>query len=542
MPVMVLAVLWCTVAMLWPAPSSPGRAPSQSVQLTDVTRAARIAFVHSFGDARLSNIIEGVGGGAAWLDYDQDGHVDLYLATGRVHPGLSDGAAPAGSPRNTLYRNRGDGTFEDVTARAGVGCDGCFSMGLAVGDFDNDGWPDVFVANHGADALFRNQGNGTFRDVAGGAGVSTEASSVAATWLDYDKDGRLDLYVANYLVFDPKYRTYYSPDGFPGPLSYAPQSHSLYRNLGNGRFEDVSRLVRLGPPGRGMGVTAADWDGDGWDDIYVSNDGTENFLLRNAGGKRFEEIGGVAGVGFNGLGDVTASMAVDAGDYDNDGDLDLFVSDNALSSLFRNDGAHFTDVAVESGIGRTSAQFVGWGSFFFDVDNDGDLDIFKGNSDLSRPFGQEDQLYENNGSGLYREAGGRMGPYFQEERMSRGAAFADFDNDGDADVVINALGGPAILLRNDGGNAKNSLILRLAGRASNRDGVGARVQVTAGGRRIVTQKRSASGYLSQNDPRLLIGIGEAKTADVEIVWPSGRRQKVTGVTPGRAVTIEEPGS
>jgi hypothetical protein len=541
MPAMVLAVTWCTVAMLWPAPPSPRRAPSPSVQLTDVTRAARIAFVHSFGDARLSNIIEGVGGGAAWLDYDQDGHVDLYLATGRVHPGLSDGAAPTGNPRNTLYRNKGDGTFEDVTARAGVGCEGCFSMGLAVGDIDNDGWPDIFVGNHGEDVLFRNQGDGTFRDVTRAAGVSSGACSVAATWLDYDKDGRLDLYVANYLEFDPRYRTYYSPDGFPGPLSYAPQPHALYRNLGSGRFEDVSRLVRLGPPGRGMGVTSADWDGDGWDDIYVSNDGSENFLLRNVQGKAFEEIGAVAGVGFNGLGDVTASMAVDAGDYDNDGDLDLFVSDNALSSLFRNDDGHFTDVAVESGIARTSAQFVGWGSFFFDVDNDGDLDIFKANSDLSRPFGQEGQLYENNGAGLYREVGERLGSWFQEDRMSRGAAFADFDNDGDADVVVNALGSTAVLLRNDGGNAKHALSLRLVGRASNRDGVGARVRVSAGGRSIVTQKRSSSGYLSQNDPRLLVGIGDATAADVEIVWPSGRRQKLAGVAAGRTVTIEEPG-
>ena len=535
----VLGVAVCAAAASPPArPSQP--APLHSVRFTDVTRSAGIDFVHSFGDTRLSNIIEGVGSGAAWLDFDQDGFMDLYLASGSPNAGLSDGAPPPRPGGNALYRNRGNGTFEDVTARAGVGCSGCFSMGLAVADFDNDGWPDIFVGNHGDDVLYRNQGNGTFRDVTRAAGVSDPSCSVAATWLDYDRDGRLDLYVANYLVFDPSYRTYYSPDGFPGPLAYEPQPDALYHNAGNGRFENVSRLVRLAPPGRGMGVAAADVDGDGWDDIYVSNDGSENFLLHNLGGRKFEEIGGMAGVAFNGMGDVTASMAAEFGDYDNDGDTDLFVSDTSLSSRFRNDGGRFEDVTVDRGIAARSAQFVGWGSLLFDPDNDGDLDLFKANSDLSRPFGQEDQLFENTG-GRFREVGGKLGPYFDVDGLSRGAAWADYDNDGDADLIIVNLGTPPVLLRNDGAPSHHALSLRLVGTAGNRDGVGARVTVTAGGRTQTAWRHSASGYLSQNDPRLLFGLGTAASADVDVAWPSGRRQSLQGVRAGATVTIREPG-
>jgi hypothetical protein len=535
----VLGLAVCAAAASPPArPSQP--APLHSVRFTDVTRSAGIDFVHSFGDTRLSNIIEGVGSGAAWLDFDQDGFMDLYLASGSPHPGLSDGAPPPRAGGNALYRNRGNGTFENVTARAGVGCSGCFSMGLAVGDFDNDGWPDLFVANHGDDVLYRNQGDGTFRDVTRAAGVSDPSCSVAATWLDYDHDGLLDLYVANYLVFDPAYRTYYSPDGFPGPLAYEPQPDSLYHNTGHGRFVDVSRLVRLTAPGRGMGVAVADVDGDGWDDIYVSNDGSENFLLHNVGGRKFEEIGAMSGTAFNGMGDVTASMAAEFGDYDNDGDPDLFVSDNALSSLFRNDAGRFVDVTVDRGIAASSAQFVGWGSLLFDPDNDGDLDLFKANSDLSRPFGQEDQLFENTG-GRFREVGGKLGPYFDVDGMSRGAAWADFDNDGDADLVIANLGSPAVILRNEGAPSHHSLSLRLVGTTSNRDGIGARVTVTAGGHTQSAWRHGASGYLSQSDPRMLFGVGPSTSADIEVVWPSGRRQSLQGVQAGATVTIREPG-
>jgi hypothetical protein len=523
-----------------PAAPAAGRPAAAPIRFTDVTRAAGLDFVHSFGDAQFSNLVEAVGSGAAWIDYDQDGHIDLYLATGRRHPGVNDGAPEPGHPRNRLFHNRGDGSFEDVTDRAGVGCEGCYSMGLAVGDYDNDGRPDIHVANFGPNVLFRNLGNGAFRDETRRAGVGHPGCSAAATWFDFDRDGHLDLYVGNYVEFDPRYRTYYAPDGFPGPLAYRAQPDVFYRNRGDGTFEDATARVGLKGRGRAMGVTAADFDGDGFDDVYVTNDASENFLLRNVGGRRFENVALGQGVAFNGLGDQVASMAADVGDFDGDGRIDLFVSDNALSSLFRNQGGDFAEVTAETGIARASAQFVGWGAFFFDADNDGDLDIFKANSDLARLFGQEDQLFENTG-GRFREIGARAGPWFQEERMGRGAAWADYDNDGDADIVINNLAGPAALLRNDGGAANHALALRLVGRAGNRDGVGARVTVTVAGRRQMAVKRSAGGYLSQNDPRLLFGIGPATAADrVEIVWPSGRRQVLDNVTGGRTVTLEEP--
>jgi hypothetical protein len=260
----------------------------------------------------------------------------------------------------------------------------------------------------------------------------------------------------------------------------------------------------------------------------------------NRQGKRFEDIALPAGVAFNGMGDQTASMAVDFGDFDGDGRPDIFVSDNAFSSLYHNEGGSFTDVAAEAGLARASAQFVGWGSFFFDFDNDGDLDIFKANSDLSRLFGQEDQVFENDG-GRFRDVSTRLGPYFREARMGRGAACADYDDDGDLDVVIVNIAGPATLLRNDGGNRNHAVVLRLIGRASNRDGVGAKVKVVAAGTTRALQKRSSGGYLSQNDPRLFFGIGQARVADrVEIVWPSGRMQVLKSVAAGATVTVEEP--
>ncbi len=543
----LLAVLLLTTAPgpgASPAPQSTPRPPlpgGEGVRFTDVTKEAGITFVQSFGDSKFSNLVEATGSGVAWLDYDGDGWIDLYLVTGKYTPGLSEGEPPPGEFKNRLYRNRGDGTFEDVTDKAGVGCPKCFSVGVTVGDYDNDGHPDIYLANYGPNVLFHNRGDGTFEDVTARAGVGDPRCSVAATWLDYDRDGKLDLYVGNYIEYDPKYHRYYSPDGFPGPLAYPPEPHALYHNRGDGTFEEVSQKMGITRPGRAMSVTAVDYDGDGWDDIYVTNDATEKFLYHNLQGKRFEEVALEKGVAFNGMGDQVAAMAVDAGDFDGDGRLDLFISDNSLCSLYRNDGDRFTDVTGPSGIARASAQFVGWGAFFFDFDNDGDLDIFKVNSDLSRLFGQEAQIFENLGGGRFRDASRKMGPYFLEPHMGRGAAFADYDNDGDADIAINNLGSPAVLLRNDGGNRNHLLLLRLVGKASNRDGIGARVKVTAGGVTRVAEKRSSGGYLSQNDPRLLFGLGASAKADrVEIAWPSGRTQVLENVPAGKTVTVEEP--
>jgi hypothetical protein len=524
------------------APARDPAAPAGGIRFTDVTREAGIAFVHSWGDDRFSNLVEATGGGVVWLDYDNDGFLDLYLVTGKFTPGLSEGGRPGGEPQNRLYRNRGDGSFEDVTRAAGVGCAVCFSIGAAAADYDNDGWTDLYVTNDGANVLYRNLGNGRFADVTARAGVGDPGCSVAAAWFDFDRDGRLDLYVGNYIDLDPKYARFYPPDGFPGPLAYPPQADTLYRNRGDGTFENITARAGLTKKGRAMSVAAADYDGDGWDDLYVTNDATENFLYRNQAGRSLRDRAPEAGVAYNGMGDQTASMAVDFGDFDGDGRLDIFVSDNSLSSLYRNAGdGTFEDIGPEAGIARASAQFVGWGAFFFDFDNDGDLDIFKANSDLSRLFGQEDQIFENLGAGRFRDSSRSLGPYFREARMGRGAAFADFDNDGDPDIAINNLGSAAVLLRNDGDNRGRCLTLRLVGRGSNRDGIGARVRVTAAGRVRVAEKRSSGGYLSQNDPRLFFGLGDSPAAQrIEVAWPSGRAQVIENVPTGRTIVIEEP--
>ena len=534
------------------APASRPPLPAETgMGFVDVTAAAGIDFVHSFGDQKFSNLVEAVGSGAAWLDYDRDGRLDLYIATGKYNAVVSKGEAAPGKPLNRLFHNRGDGTFEDVTEQARVGCPACYSMGVAVGDYDNDGDPDIYVANFGANTLFRNRGDGTFEDVSAKAGVADPRCTAAATWLDYDRDGYLDLYVANYIQFDPKYNLYYAPDGFPGPMAYAAEHASLYRNRGDGTFEDVTEKAGITAMGRAMSVTAADLDDDGFDDIYVSNDAMENFLYHNEGGTRFTEGALMAGVAFNAAGDSTSHMAVDVGDYDGDGRVDIFVSDSSISSLFHNEGRGvFADMSVPQGVGRHSAQFVGWGSFFFDYDNDSDLDIFKVNADLSRLFGQEPQLFENLGGGKLSDTSEQLGEFFRREWMARGAAAGDYDNDGDLDVVVVNLNSPAVLLRNDG--HQNAWIeLQLVGgmgrntaggsKRSNRDGLGAKVSVTAGGRTQRAERRAAGGYLSQNDPRMHFGLGSAGRAErIEVHWPSGKTQVLSDVPARKILVVEEP--
>lgn len=524
---------------------SPALPPSgHGIAFTDVTKPAGITFAHSFGDTQFSNLAEAVGGGAVFFDADNDGWIDLYLLTGKWVEGVNSGERPAGQPLNRLYHNRKDGTFEDVTERAGVGAAGLFSTAASAADYDGDGDQDLYVCNYGRSLLFRNNGDGTFADVTGPAGVANpDRNPTGAVWFDYDRDGTLDLFVVNYIEFDPKYNVFYAPDGFPGPLAYKGQTSRLYRNRGNGTFEDVSAASGIGAlAGRGMSATAADLDGDGFEDLYVANDQMENRLFHNDGRGHFTDTALASMVAYNGAGDSTASMGVDVGDIDGDGRLDLFVSDDALSSLYRNEGnGTFSDMVVESGIARTSAQYVGWGSFLFDYDNDGDLDLLKVNSDLSRLVGHEDQIYENLGHGRFEDVSDKMGPHFARALIGRGTAYGDYDNDGDLDVVIVNLNGPAVLLRNDGGAQKHWLHVRLAGRGPNRDGVGARVGLTAGGLSQVRVKRSSNGYLSQSDPRVHFGLADSRTVDrLEVRWPSGTRQVLTGIAADQVLTVQEP--
>ncbi len=521
--------------------SPPAIPPADDDYFRDVTEASGIDFTHSIGDSALSNLIESASGGVALLDYDGDGFLDLYMTNGAYVAGFSEGPVPRPRPTNRLYRNRGDGTFEDVTHEAGVGDPG-YSMGVAIGDYDNDGDPDLFVSNYGPNVLYRNDGNGSFTDVTGLAGVGGSECSVGAVWADFDNDGYLDLYVGNYIQFDPDYRLFYAPDGFPGPLAYPGQPDVLYRNRGDGSFEDVTeRMGVWRRDGRAMGVGAADVNDDGFVDLYVANDAMGNYLFVNDRGSRFHEVGLSAGVAYNHRGDATSSMAVDFADFDGDGNIDLFVSDMSYSALYRNEGnGSFRDVTYRSGIAVPSGQYVGWGTAFLDYDNDADSDIFKINGDLQHLFGQEDQLFENV-AGRFIDVSTQRGTYFRRELVGRGGAFGDYDNDGDIDVFIVNLNDRGVLLRNERGNEHNWISFWLVGRTSNRDGVGARVTVTAGDVVQVRQRTAASGYLSQNDPRVHFGLGDQSVVDrVEIRWPSGIVQVLDDVPINQVRTVLEP--
>lgn len=504
---------------------------------------AGLTFVHSIGDNDLDNIVESTGGGAAFFDYDQDGFIDLYVCSGTWIEGFSKGEKPAALPTNHLYRNNHDGTFEDVTKKAGAASHG-YGMGVTVGDFDNNGYPDLFISNYGPNVLLRNNGNGTFTDITKRAGVAGgNECSVGAAWLDYDNDGFLDLYVGNYLFFDPDYKYYYAPDGFPGPMAYDSQKDVLYHNKGDGTFEDVTQAMGIVDiDGRAMGVGAADYDDDGFTDIYVANDHTLNYLWHNDGGKKFSDRGTMSGTAFSQAGEATVSMSVDFSDYNGDGLIDIFLSDDKYCSLYENLGnGVFNDRSYISGIAMPAGQFVGWSSSFIDYDNDGDEDIFKTNGALKHLYGMEDQLFENVGDGKFKDVSVDRGSYFKKELVGRGACFGDYDNDGDIDAFIVNLNDRGVLLRNNQGNKNNWIIISLIGKESNRDGIGSKVKLTSGGKTQTAQKISTTGYLSQNDPRMHFGIASNDKAEkIEIKWPSGKVQVLENVKANQFITVTEP--
>ncbi len=517
--------------------------PSNGDYFQNITKSSGINFVRTIGDEHLSNLVESDGGGAAFLDYDQDGYLDLYVTNGNYNKILSRNKEhpDVKNTENRLFRNLHNGTFQDVTKKTRTGDRG-YGMGVTVGDFDNNGYPDIYISNFGPNVLLKNNGNGTFTDVSKRAGIQGNECSVGAVWLDYDKDGYLDLYVGNYITFDPKYNYYYAPDGFPGPMAYDGTPDVLYHNNGNGTFTDVTKKMNVyNKEGRAMGVGAADYDNDGWVDIYVSNDHMVNYLYHNNQGKGFEDRGISSGVAFNQVGEATISMSVAFGDYNNDGLIDLFVSDNVYCSLHENHGSGvFSEMSYKAGIAAACGQFVGWGSSFLDYDNDGDLDLFKVNGELKHLYGQEDQLFENQGNGKFKDVSTDRGAYFQEEHVGRGACFGDYDNDGDIDVYIVNLEEPGVLLRNNTGNENHWISLLLIGDTSNRDGVGTRISISAGGKKQYAQKISSGGYLSTNDPRVHFGLGQNTTIDtIDIIWPSGKTQRLEHVKANQTFTIKE---
>ncbi len=468
-------------------------------------------------------MLESVGAGAVALDYDGDGRLDVYL--------LRDG-------ENRLYHNEGGMRFTDVTARAGVSHAGRAFSGAA-GDVDGDGDVDLFVFNHGPNVLYRNRGDGTFEDVTASAGIAGSSCSVAGTLLDVDGDGHLDLYVGNYLTFDDDYRLHYGPDAFPGPLAFDAEADVLYRGRGDGTFEDVTARTGLDVlPGRAMGVVATDFDDDGHVDVFVANDASANFLLRGSGGLHFSEVGMEAGVAYGFHGEATGAMAGVVGDVDLDGHPDLHVTDTHYGSLYLGmGGGRFRDDVSQSGIAAVSGQWVSWGGGFLDFDNDGDLDLLLVDGDLHHPTGRPDLLFENEGACRFANVSARGGPHFHRELLGRAGLLADFDNDGRTDALLTTIEGPPVLLRNGCPDARHWITLVLEPGAGHL-ALGARVTVRAGGRTWVRTQHTASGYLTQNDPRLHFGLGAADRIDaVEVRWPDGKTTRYPGLGVDRVHTL-----
>jgi hypothetical protein len=491
-------------------------------------------------------------GGVALFDYDNDGLLDIYF----VNSLTVDLAKSHQKTRSSLYHNSGDNTFTDVTDKAGIGDIG-FGMGVATGDFNNDGFEDLYVTCLGPNHLFKNNGNGTFTDVTLKAGVSDPRWSTGAAFVDYDNDGKLDLFVSNYVDFDFNHLPEFGVGrtcqfkGVPvqcGPRGLPGAGDSLYHNNGDGTFSDVSKKAGVSDPNGyyGLGVICSDFDEDGYVDIFVANDSTPNFLYHNNGDGTFNEIAFISGVAVNESGSEQGSMGVTLGDYDHDGKLDLFVTnfDDEYNILYHNDGhKSFTDLSFRSKVAQDSLTYVGWGTKFFDYDNDGWPDLFVTNGHVYPQRGhyrQRELLHHNNRDGTFSEVAGQMGSALMEERVGRGVAFGDIDNDGDVDIVVNDLDGSPQLLRNDGGNTNNSVLIKTVGVKSNRDGVGARVKVVSGNLAQLDEVRSGTSYLSQNDLRLHFGLEKrTKIELVEVRWPSGIVDRVKNVNANRILTIKE---
>ncbi len=459
-------------------------APARSeVRFTDVTKAAHLEFVHTIGDDKMTNIVEASGVGCAMLDFDGDGWLDIYMVNGVHLDGVSDPDAPDKPQRRTatdrLYRNRGDGTFEDVTEKAGI-LPGGYGMGVVVGDYNNDGRPDIYVSNYGLNRLYKNLGGGRFAEVAEEAGVEDKRFSVGVVFVDYDRDGDLDLYVGNYLEFDPDYKVAYDTDTFPGPSAYEPQVNSLYRNEGNGTFTDVTTQSQLGEHlGRTMGVGVFDYDDDGHPDLFVPNDAMENFFFRNAGNGRFEEMALMTNVAFGMNGEARGAMGAEIGDVNGDSLVDLFVPDFTYTCLYINLGdGFFEDQARQAGIAALCDKHVSWGASLVDLDLDADLDLYVSNGDANHLIPHANLLFINDGKGVFAEVSESAGLTSHENGVSRGAVAGDIDNDGDLDLLVAQLNNSPLLLRNDTPHEdKHWLMLNLEGAEgrSNRDGTGARV-------------------------------------------------------------------
>ena len=514
------------------------------IRFEDATPASGIQFTHSFGARKLGSLLESTGAGCVWFDYNNDGLPDLYVVSGKplggnMHP-YPLRQPPDFAPHNHLYRNDGHGKFTDVTEEAGVGAD-LFSMAAIAADFDNDGLVDLLVTGYGHVTLYRNLGNGKFEDVTTKAGLNAPGWSISSAFLDYDRDGCVDLFVGRYVKFDPSYRSYYAADNYPGPLDYAGTTNMLFHNNCNGTFTDVSQKSGIAAHvGRTMGVTAGDYDGEGYPDIYVANDKTENFLFHNNRNGTFSEIAVQSGVAYGQNGESTSAMGPVFVDFENNGHMGLWVTDSRYNRLLRNTGGKFTDITEAAGISQLTAQYVSWGTGVYDFDNDGMRDIFIAHGGLIHMVPQEHSIFHNLGGGHFEDVSSGAGPFFEIKTVARGACFADYDNDGKVDAYLVNLGFQGYLLHNVSPGANHWLAFKLVGTKSNHDGIGAKIEATAGGRKQQAERISSSGYLSQDDARVHFGLGAAAQAEtVTITWPSGKVQTLRNVAADRVVTVEE---
>ncbi len=533
----------------------PRSSGSERILFRDIARDTGMTFRHDNAASPEKYLIETMGSGCGWIDYDQDGLLDLYLVNGAATKLYT----PQHPLRSALYRNNGDGTFTDVTTQAGVGAESLFGMGVAVGDYDNDGYPDLYVLGYDRSILYHNRGDGTFTEVTARAGVANQGMwASSAAWFDYDNDGRLDLIIANYVDWSPENNAWCGEhkEGYRGycrPNDYHGQTPTLYHNNGDGTFSDVSKASGVGlKPGNGLGVVTFDYDNDGWQDIFIANDGMANFLFHNNRDGTFREVGYLAGVAVSSDGRPEAGMGTDAADTRGGGWQDLVVThlDFEQARLLRNLGdGSFEDATSAAGLAYATFHLSGFGARFMDYNNDGVPDLFIANGhilDNIRLFHAETRyaepklMFRNTGKGVFENVSQKLGPDFMLARVSRGAAVADFDNDGDLDILVSNNGQAPQLFRNDGGNSNHWLEVFLIGARSNRDAVGARVKLVAGYLISHEQRKGGMSYQSAQDPRLHFGLGRREFVDsIEVQWPSGAASKVEKLRSDQIVAIKE---